>query len=69
MTDKQIAQKLLSIIETWDKTWNFWTNEESLRKLLKEEFDSDLLCKIYYFAIKNDPDNEFKMMLIEKANE
>ena len=69
MTDKDLAQKLLEIVETWDKTWNFWTNEESLRKLLKEEFDSDLLCKIYYFAIKNDPDSEFKMMLFEKANE
>lgn len=69
MTDKDLAQKLLEIIETWEKNWVHWSNEETLINLLKNEFDSDLLCKIYYFAIKNDPDNEFKMMLIEKANE
>lgn len=69
MTDKQLAQKLLIIIEEWEATWDYWTNHDNLNLLLKAQFDSDLICKIYYFAIKNDPDNEFKMMLIEKANE
>lgn len=69
MTDKDLAQKLLSIIEKWEITWDFWANDDNLKRLLKNEFDSDLLCSIYYFAIKNDPDYEFKTLLSVKANE
>lgn len=69
MTDKDLAKKLLIIIEKWEENWDYWAQNDNLKRLLKNEFDSDLLCQIYYFAIKNDPDYEFKMILIKKANE